>query len=151
MRRTLLTLLTLLTFTATGFAADTLSAGIRAGASAGKSGFNTEAFADYHLNRLFSIGATLGYVVIDRKDVARDESVPVTAIVKLRAPLPLLQPYVGVGQALIFRDRKASKGSPVAVAGIEYSLLPYVFLNAEYRRQFDDKLNFIAGGVGVRF
>jgi hypothetical protein len=26
-----------------------------------------------------------------------------------------------------------------------------IFLNAEYRRQFDDKLDFLAGGVGVSF
>ncbi|MBT1072710.1 outer membrane beta-barrel protein [Pelotalea chapellei] len=154
MKQTLFALLLILTLASGALAADTISAGVRAGATAGTSGFSTEVFADYHINRLFSVGATMGYVLLDHKNVSsarRDESMPVTALVKLRAPLPLLQPYVGVGQALIFRDKHASTGSPVVVAGLEYPLLPFVFLNVEYRRQFNDQLNFIAGGAGLRF
>lgn len=154
MRKVVIALLTLLSIATSATAADTLSAGVRAGASAGESSFSTEVFADYHLNRFFSVGATMGYVMIDYKRVSsarRDESMPVTALVKFRVPLPLLQPYVGAGQALILRDNDATTGSPIAVAGLEYSLLPFVFLNAEYRRQFNAKLDFIAGGVGLRF
>lgn len=154
MKTVLIALLYLIATATAASAADTLSAGVRAGASAGRSGYATEVFADYHINRFVSAGATMGYTVIDYKNLSttkRDESMPITALLKLRVPLPLLQPYAGVGQALVLRDKHASKGSPVAVAGLEYALLPFVFLNAEYRRQFDDKLNFIAGGVGVRF
>lgn len=154
MKQTFVALFIMLSIAASAAAADTINAGVRAGGTVGESGFSTELFADYHLNRFISVGATMGYVMIDYKNVSsarRDESMPVTALAKLRVPLPLLQPYIGVGQAFIFRDKDASTGSPVAVAGLEYSLLPFVFLNAEYRRQFNGRLNFIAGGVGLRF
>lgn len=154
MKKILLAMLALIAAVTTVQAADTISAGVRGAVSAGRSGYSTEVFADYHVNKFVSVGATMGYTVIDYNNLSttrRDESVPITVIAKLRLPLPVLQPYGGIGQAVILRDKHASKGSVIAVAGAEYSLMPFVFLNAEYRRQFDEKLNFLAGGVGVRF
>ncbi|OGT97664.1 MAG: hypothetical protein A2079_05695 [Geobacteraceae bacterium GWC2_48_7] len=139
----------------TADAADTLRLGVRGGAALNKSSLFTEAFGDLYLNRLISIGATAGFVAIDRDNnlsVKRDESVPITALFKVHAPIPLIKPYVGLGEALVFHDKRGVKGTPVALAGLNFDLglLP-VFLNLEYRRQFNDQLDFLGGGLGVRF
>jgi hypothetical protein len=146
-------LITLLAVTAE--AADSIRMGIRGGAAVNKSSYFTEAFGDLYLNRLVSIGATAGFVTIDRDNslnVKRDESVPITALFKVHAPIPLIKPYAGLGAALVFHDKRGVKGTPTALAGInlDLGLLP-LFVNAEYRRQFDDKLDFLSGGVGIRF
>lgn len=154
MKRTVIALLVLLSLATSAVAADTFSAGLRAGAAAGQSSIFTEVFGDLHLNAIVSVGVTLAYTVVDHKfatSVKRDEALPVSALLKLRAPLPILKPYVGVGEAVVFHDKRGIKGTAIAVAGAELSVLPLVFLSAEYRRQFDDKLDFISGGVGVRF
>ena len=152
MKRIILTLFTLLALAAPSFASDSIAVGVRAGVAAGKSSFSTEAFGDLYINRLISIGATLGYTVIDkdRFTVKRNTSVPITALFKVHAPLPIVKPYLGLGQALIFHDKRATKGSVIGLAGLNFPIGP-LFLNAEYRRQFDDKYDFLAGGVGVSF
>jgi len=153
--RTFITMLILLSLAATAVAEDSIGAGIRAGASAGRSGYFTEAFGDLYLNRLVSIGATLAFVSLDHdsaKSLRRDDSVPVTALFKVHAPIPILQPYAGLGAAMVFHDKRGVKGTPVALAGADLRLGPSpLYLNIEYRRQFDDKLDFLAGGVGVKF
>lgn len=136
-------------------AADSIRVGVRGGAALSKNSFFTEAFGDLYLNRLISIGATAAFVTIDRDNslsAKRDESVPVTALFKVHAPIPFIKPYAGLGEALVFHDKRGVKGTPVALAGINFDLglLP-VFLNLEYRRQFDDKLDFLGGGLGARF
>ena len=139
----------------TADAADTVRIGIRGGAALNKSSVFTEAFGDLYLNRLISIGATAGFTAIDRDNrlsVTRDESVPITALFKVHAPIPLVTPYAGFGEALVFHDKRGVKGTPVALAGLNFDLglLP-VFFNLEYRRQFNDQLDFLGGGLGVRF
>jgi hypothetical protein len=153
MKRGILTLVALLSLVTGAFAADSISLGLRAGASLGQSGHYTEAFGDLHLNRLISIGATLGYMMIDgdnKHTFQRDDSVPITALFKVYAPTPVVKPYAGLGQALIFHDKRGIKGSVVGLAGINLPVGP-IFLNAEYKRQFDDKLDFLAAGVGISF
>lgn len=153
--RTLITLLILLSLATSAVAANSIGAGIRAGASAGRSGYFTEAFGDLYLNKFVSIGATAAFVSLDydsAKSLKRDNSVPVTALCKVHVPTPLLQPYAGLGAAMVFHDKRGVKGTPVALAGVDMPLGPSpLHLNIEYRRQFDDKLNFLAGGIGVRF
>ncbi|GEM_PF-857994 len=136
-------------------AADTVRAGIRGGGSVGDSSYYTEAFGDFYLNRLFSLGGAVGFTSVDRGDShgdKKDKSVPVAALFKVHAPIPFFKPYAGLGAALVFHDDRGVKGSPVALAGINFDpfLLP-VFINLEYRRQFDDKLDFLGAGAGVRF
>ncbi|MBI2354041.1 MAG: hypothetical protein HYV06_03250 [Deltaproteobacteria bacterium] len=155
MKRTLNTLVILFSLATSVCAADTLGVGVRAGAAAGRSSWFTEVFGDLYLDRLFSLGATVGYVLVDRdklNSVKRDESLPITALFKLHAPLPLIKPYAGLGSALVFHDKRGVKGTPVALAGLDLGLGPVpLYLNIEYRRQFDDELDFISGGVAVRF
>jgi len=155
MKHVLASLLVTLFLAASAAAADSISIGARAGAVSGHSSTYTEAFADLHLNRLVSIGATLAYVSVDRDkatSVKRDESVPVTALFKLHAPIPILSPYAGLGAALVFHDRRGTKATPVALVGgnLDIPATP-LFINAEYRRQFDDGLDILAGGLGIRF
>ena len=155
MKHLLAALLVTLFLAAGAAAADSISIGARAGAVSGHSSTYTEAFADLHLNRLVSIGATVAYVSVDRDkatSVKRDESVPVTALFKLHVPTPVLQPYAGLGAALVFHDKRGAKGTPVALVGgnLDIPATP-IFLNVEYRRQFDDELNILAGGVGFSF
>ena len=153
MKHSILTLVVFLSLLTSSFAADSISLGLRAGATVGQSGNFTEAFGDLHLNRLVSIGATLGYNMIEKDNkhiFKRDESLPITALFKVYAPTPLVKPYAGLGQALIFHDKRGTKGSVIGMAGLNLPIGP-IFLNAEYRRQFDDKLDFLAGGVGVSF
>jgi hypothetical protein len=153
MKRGILTLAVLLSFAASSLAADSISLGVRAGAELGQSGNFTEIFGDLYLNRLVSIGATVGYMNIDshhKHIFRRDESMPITALFKVHAPTPTLKPYAGLGQALIFHDKRGTKGSVVGLVGLNIPI-GKIFLNAEYRHQFDDELNFLAGGVGVSF
>lgn len=151
MKKSVFTIIALLWAATAAFSADSVSFGLRAGTAAGKSSFNSEAFGDFYLNRLVSVGATLGYTSVDmggRRTIKRDESVPVTALFKVYAPTPLFKPYAGLGQAAIFHDKRGIKGSVVGFAGINFPLGPF-FLNAEYRRQFDDKLDILAAGIGI--
>lgn len=155
MKKVFITLLALLSLATTVFAADSISFGARAGAVAGHSSTFTEAFADLHLNPLVSIGATAAYMAVDRdklSSVKRDESVPVTALFKIHAPIPFFSPYAGLGAALVFHNKRGNKGTPVALAGGDLRLGPTpLFLNVEYRRQFDDQLDILAGGIGFKF
>lgn len=153
MKQYVLTLITLLSLATTVCAADSIAVGVRGGAAIGESSYSTEIFGDFYLNRLISIGATLGYTMIDNNNkriIKRDESVPITALFKVHAPFPFVKPYAGLGQALIFHDKRGTKGSVVGLAGLNFPIGP-IFLNAEYRRQFDDKLDFLSGGVGISF
>ncbi|HBA71456.1 MAG: hypothetical protein A2X82_14645 [Geobacteraceae bacterium GWC2_55_20] len=153
MKRCILALLALLAIATTACASDSIAVGARAGAAAGESSYSTEVFGDLYLNRLVSIGATLGYTMIDKdnkRTFSRDESVPITALFKVHAPIPFVKPYAGLGQALIFHDKRGTKGSVIGLAGLNFPIGP-IFLNAEYRRQFDDKLDILAGGVGISF
>jgi len=132
---------------------DSIAVGLRAGAATGHSSYSTEVFGDLYLNRLVSIGATLGYIIIDKdnkQSVKRDEAVPITALFKVHLPFPVIKPYAGLGQALIFHNDRGTKGSVIGIAGVDIPIGP-VFLNAEYRRQLDDRLDIMAGGVGIRF
>jgi len=147
------TVIALLSLAVNASAADSISLGARAGASLGPTGYYTEAFGDLHLNRFLSIGATVGYMAIDidnKHIFKRDESLPITALFKLYAPTPIVKPYVGLGQALIFHDNRGTKGSVVGLVGANFPIGP-IFINAEYRRQFDDRLDFLGGGVGISF
>ncbi len=153
MKRCILALLAVLAIATTACASDSIAVGVRAGAAVGESSYSTEVFGDLYLNRLVSIGATLGYTMIDKDDkrtFSRDESVPITALFKVHAPIPFVKPYAGLGQALIFHDKRGTKGSVIGLAGLNFPIGP-IFLNAEYRRQFDDKLDILAGGVGISF
>jgi len=153
--RTFITVLILLSLAATAVAADTIGVGVRAGAAAGRGGYFTEAFGDLYLNRLVSIGATVAFVSLDHdnlKALRRDQSVPITGLFKIHAPIPVIQPYAGLGAAMVFHDKRGAKGTPVALAGADLQMGPTpLYLNFEYRRQFDDKLDFLGGGVGVKF
>jgi len=155
MKQVFVTLLILLSLAATAFASDSIGIGARAGAVTGQSSNFYEAFADLHLNRLVSIGATAAYMAVDRNKVSsikRDESIPITALFKIHAPIPFISPYAGLGEALVFHDKRGAKGTPVALVGSDVSIAATpVFLNVEYRRQFDDQLNILAGGVGFKF
>lgn len=153
MKRFVLAMIALLSIASTTIAADSIAVGVRAGAAAGESSYNTEVFGDLYLNRLVSIGATLGYTMIDKDNkqtFRRDESVPITALFKIHLPTPFIKPYAGLGQALIFHDKRGTKGSVIGLAGLNFPIGP-LFLNAEYRRQFDDRLDILAGGVGISF
>ncbi len=150
MKLFVLAMIALLSFSSTAFTADSLALGVRAGAAVGENSFNTEVFGDLYLNRLVSIGATLGYTIIDRDTIKRDESVPITALFKIHLPTPFIKPYAGLGQALIFHDRRGTKGSVIGMVGLNLPMRPF-FLNAEYRRQLDDKLDILAGGIGISF
>ena len=161
MKKTIITLLALLSLSSAAVAADSLAFGVRAGGeiSSNKIDTNTEfyeGFGDLYLNRLVSIGATLAYSAADHKSfgsIRRDESYPLTALFKIHAPIPFIQPYAGLGQAFILHNHRSSTGSPVVFAGADISPLPVpLFLNIEYRHQFNGgDLDFLAGGVGVRF
>ncbi len=155
MKKMIMAALVLVLTAAGAHAGDSFAVGIRAGAATNYSSQHYEAFGDLYLNKLVSIGATAAFTVVDRthlNTVRRDEAVPITALFKVHAPVPLINPYAGAGQAVIFHDKRGTKGSPVLLAGVDFSFSPTpLFLNVEYRRQFDDKLNIIAGGVGVKF
>lgn len=155
MKTVMLVLLTLLEMAGVASAFDSVAAGVRVGAVSNRSGQYYEAFGDLYLNGLLSLGATAAYYQVDHNrfgSVRRDDALPVTALAKLHLPLFFIKPYVGVGQAVIFHDSQSATGSPVALAGINFSPLPLpLFLNLEYRRQFNGDLDFLAGGVGVKF
>jgi len=157
-----MTLLAFLALASSAVADDSIAVGLRAGGEINSDTKITrnsefyEAFGDLYLNRLISIGATLAYSSADHKtlgDFRREDSYPVTALFKVHVPIPYIQPYAGLGQALIFHDKHSTTGSPVAFIGTDISPLPTpLFLNIEYRHQFNGgDLDFIAGGVGVKF
>lgn len=153
--KSIATLLLLLTIATSSVASDSLGFGLRAGGNTNRGGYYTEAFGDLYLNRLVSVGATAAYVMLDRDDVKsirRDSSVPITALFKLHAPLPYLQPYAGLAAGLVFHDHRKLKGTPVALAGADLGIpMTPFFVNLEYRRQIDDRLDFLGGGVGIKF
>ncbi len=150
----LIALLTLIAMTTTSYASDSIGLGVRAGSTTNHDGYFTEVYGDLYLNRLVSVGATLAYTSVDHgaTGVKRDTSVPVTALFKVHAPIPFIQPYAGLGAALVFHNHRNVKGTPVALLGLDLKLgLTPFFLNMEYRRQFDDKLDYLGGGVGFKF
>jgi hypothetical protein len=107
--------------------------GIHGGAATNRSNNFTAAFADLYLNRLVSIGATVAYVMLDRdnaKSIRRDESLPITALFKVHAPIPFFQPYAGLGAALVFHDKRGATGTSVALAGGDLLFGPF-FVNVE--------------------
>ena len=153
MKQGILFTFVLLSIATAAGAADSIAVGVRGGVAAGQSSYTTEVFGDLYLNRLISIGATIGYTMTDKNKkytFKRDESVPITALFKIHVPTPFIKPYAGLGQALIFHDKRGTKGSVIGLAGLNLPIGP-IFLNAEYRRQFDDKLDILAGGVGISF
>lgn len=161
MKQTILTLLVILSLASTALAADSIAVGVRGGGEISnneiiKNSEFYEAFGDLYLNRLVSIGATLAYSAADHQSlgsIRREESYPITALFKVHAPIPFIQPYAGLGQAFIIHNHKSATGSPVAFVGADISPLPLpLFLNIEYRHQFNGgDLDFLAGGVGVKF
>lgn len=146
--------ITVIAIAATSYASDSIGLGVRAGSATNYDGYFTEVYGDLYLNRIFSLGAALAYTSVDRgaTGVKRDTSVPVTALFKVHAPIPFVQPYAGLGAALVFHNHRNVKGTPVALLGFDLKLgLTPFFLNMEYRRQFDDKLDYLGGGVGFKF
>lgn len=162
MKKTIITLLALLSLASTAVAGDSIAVGVRAGGEINSDSQITknsefyEAFGDLYINSLISVGATLAYTAADHKSLGsfrREESYPITALFKVHAPIPFVQPYAGLGQALIFHKNRSATGSPIAFVGANISPLPIpLFLNIEYRHQFNGgDLDFLAGGVGVKF
>jgi len=162
MKKTIITLLALLSLAGSAVAADSIAVGVRAGGeinSDSKINKNSEfyeAFGDLYINRLVSVGATLAYAARDHQTLGafrREDSYPITALFKIHVPIPVIQPYAGLGQAFIFHNNHSATGSPVAFAGANISPLPMpLFLNIEYRHQFNGgDLDFLAGGVGIKF
>jgi hypothetical protein len=155
MKKIIVTLLALLLTASSVCASDSIGVGVRTGAATNHSSQYYEAFGDLYLNRLVSIGATVAYVLVDQNNhsfVRRDESLPITALFKIHAPIPIVQPYAGLGQALIFHDKRSVTGSPVVLVGADIKPTPLpLFLNLEYRRQFNGELDILTGGVGVKF
>jgi hypothetical protein len=162
MKKTIMTLLALLSLVSTAVAADSIAVGFRAGGEINsdtqinKNSEFYEAFGDLYLNRLVSIGATLAYSAADHKTLGsfrREESYPITALFKVHAPIPYVQPYAGLGQSFIIHRNHNATGSPLFFAGADVSPLPMpLFLNIEYRHQFNGgDLDFLAGGVGIKF
>jgi len=156
MKKTILAFCIMIASVSASFAGDSIAVGVRAGAATNHSSYVTEAFGDLYLNKLVSIGATLAYQGVDRDDskpVRRDESMPITALAKLHAPLPVLTPYAGLGQAIIFHNKSGSTGSPVVLVGTDFKPVPAMplFLNLEYRHQFNGSLDILAAGAGVKF
>jgi hypothetical protein len=161
MKKTIITLLTLFSMTTVAAASDSIAIGARIGGEIGsnnkidKNSEFYEAFGDLYLNRLVSIGATLSYTAADHQtlnSIRKDQSYPITALFKVHAPIPYLQPYAGLGQAFILHNHRSSTGSPVFFVGADISPLPMpLFLNLEYRRQFNGEIDYLAGGVGVKF
>lgn len=142
--------LSLLSATA-AMASDSIAIGARAGSATGHSSYYTEAFGDLYLNQLVSIGATIAYTAEDRH-LERNKSLPLTALFKVHAPSKYVQPYAGLGLAVIFRDHLANKGTPVMLGGIDIPLgSTQIFLNGELRHEFNDSLNMLAGGIGLKF
>lgn len=132
-------------------ASDSIAAGVRVGSATGHETYYTEVFGDLYLNRLVSIGATFAYISQDRH-LERDRSLPITALFKVHAPIKAVQPYAGLGLAVIFRERLANKGTPVMLGGVDIPLgSTPLFLNAELRHEFNDSLTMLAGGLGVKF
>lgn len=143
----------LLLFASNASAADSIALGVRAGSATNHDSYFTEVYGDLYINRLVSLGATVAFTSVDRgSGLKRDESVPITALFKVHAPIPLIQPYAGLGAATVFHGHRGIKGTPVALVGLDVKLgvLP-LFLNLEYRRQFDDQLDYLGGGVGISF
>jgi hypothetical protein len=162
MKKTIIALLALLSMASIAVASDSIAVGVRAGGeinSNGQINKNSEfyeAFGDLYINRLVSIGATIAYAAADHQTLGsfkREESYPLTALFKVHAPIPFIQPYAGLGQAFIVHKNHSATGSPVAFAGANISPLPMpLFFNIEYRHQFNGgDLDFLAGGVGVKF
>jgi hypothetical protein len=151
MKKVIGLVLVLLTLATGASASDSIALGVRAGSVTNHDGYFTEAFGDLYINRLVSLGATVAFTSVDH-GIRRDKSVPVTALFKVHAPIPLIKPYAGLGAATVFHDHRGIKGTPVALVGLDLKLgLTPLFLNLEYRRQFDDKLDYLGGGVGVKF
>lgn len=135
-------------------ASDSIGLGIRDGIAHGHYDTNSvEAFGDLYLNPIISIGASAGYVMPNKShinSIRRNKSVPVTALIKAHLPTPLIRPYAGLGEAIEFHDHNMSTYTPVVLGGAD---IPFglFFLNAEYRRHVNDRMDFFSAGVGIRF
>jgi hypothetical protein len=163
MKKTIITLLALLAMATTAAASDSIAVGARYGGEINsndrinRNSTFYEAFGDLYLNRLVSIGATVSYTTADHKtfySIKKEDSYPITALFKVHVPMiPFVDPYAGLGQAFIFHKNHSSTGSPVAFSGANIIPLPLpLFLNIEYRHQFNGgDLDFVAGGVGIKF
>ncbi|MBL0224725.1 MAG: hypothetical protein IPQ16_03830 [Geobacteraceae bacterium] len=101
MKKTIITLLALLSLVSTAVAEDSIAVGVRAGgeinsdSQISRNSEFYEAFGDLYINRLVSVGATLAYSAADHKTLGsfrREESYPVTALFKVHAPIPISSP-----------------------------------------------------------
>ena len=135
-------------------ASDSIAIGIRDGIAHDHYSTNSfEAFGDLYLNPIISIGAIAGYVIPNKdhiNSIQRNDSVPITALFKAHAPIPFVKPYAGLGEAIEFHDHNIPTYTPVALAGVDIPIA-IIFLNAEYRREFNDRLDFFSAGVGIKF
>lgn len=151
MKKFILALCITIASVSASLASDSIALGVRAGSATNHTSYITEVFGDLYLNKLISIGATVAYQMVDHA-AKRDESLPITAIAKFHAPLPVLTPYAGLGQAIIFHDKTSATGSPVILAGVDFKPFPMpLFFNLEYRHQFNGTLDILAAGAGVKF
>ena len=154
--KTLLTLSLMLVLAAVtnAVAADSIGIGIRDGIAHGHYDTNSvEAFGDLYLNPLISIGASAGYVMPNKNhinSIQRDKSVPITALFKAHIPIPLVRPYGGLGEAIEFHNHNIPTYTPVILGGADIPLGLF-FLNAEYRRHINDRMDFFSAGVGIKF
>lgn len=153
MKKYLALFFALLAFASNAFASDSIALGVRAGSATNHDSYFTEVYGDLYINRLVSLGAAVAFTSVDHgSGVKRDESVPITLLFKVHAPIPLVKPYAGLGAATVFHGHRGIKGTPVALLGLDVKLgVVPVFLNLEYRRQFDDQLDYLGGGVGISF
>lgn len=149
-----LSLMMILTIVTNGLASDSIGIGIRDGIAHGHYSTNSaEAFGDLYLNPIISIGASAGYVMANKNhtnSIQRDKAVPITALFKAHIPISLVKPYAGLGEAIEFHDRSIPTYTPVILAGADISLGLF-FLTAEYRRHFNDRMDFFSAGAGIKF
>jgi len=154
--KTLLALILVLSLAiaTSAMASDSIALGIRDGIAHDHYITNSaEAFGDLYLNPLVSIGAIGGYVMPNKdhiNTVRRDKSVPIIALFKAHAPIPFIKPYAGLGEAIEFHDHNIPTYTPVALGGVDFPLGIF-FLNAEYRRHFNDRVDIFSAGAGIKF
>ncbi|GFE60480.1 hypothetical protein [Geobacter sp. AOG2] len=135
-------------------AADSIGIGIRDGIAHGHYDTNSfEVFGDLYLNPIISVGASAGYVMPNKNhinSIQRDKSVPITALFKAHLPIPFIRPYAGLGEAVEFHGHNSATYTPVVMGGADIPLGLF-FLNAEYRRHVNDRMDFFSIGAGVKF
>jgi hypothetical protein len=149
-----LSLMLFLAVAASAQAADSIAIGIRDGIAHGHYNTNSaEAFADLYLNPIISIGASAGYVMPNKShinSIQRDKAVPITALFKAHLPIPFVKSYAGLGEAIEFHHHNIPTYTPVVLAGADIPLGIF-FVNAEYRRHFNDRMDFFSAGAGIKF